>query len=86
MAADMTAPVLHHQHLCDRCGARAYVHVVLETGRLNESGYPDDGQLFFCAHHGREAVPVMKARSNILHLLDETRFLREHVKDDKHAN
>jgi hypothetical protein len=28
----------------------------------------------------------MKARSNILHLLDETRFLHEHVKDDKHVN
>ena len=28
---------------CDRCGAQAYVRVVLNTG----------GELLFCAHHGR---------------------------------
>jgi hypothetical protein len=28
---------------CDRCGARAYVRVVL----------PGGGELLFCAHHGR---------------------------------
>jgi hypothetical protein len=30
--------------LCDRCGAQAYVRVVL----------PNAGELLFCAHHGRE--------------------------------
>lgn len=30
--------------LCDRCGAQAYVRVVL----------PNSGELLFCAHHGRE--------------------------------
>ncbi|MGI4894091.1 MAG: DUF7455 domain-containing protein [Janthinobacterium lividum] len=29
---------------CDRCGAQAYVRVVLSAG----------GELLFCAHHGRE--------------------------------
>ncbi|PPK98396.1 hypothetical protein CLV92_10191 [Kineococcus xinjiangensis] len=29
---------------CDRCGAQAYVRVVLGTG----------GELLFCGHHGRE--------------------------------
>jgi hypothetical protein len=28
---------------CDRCGAQAYVRVVLESG----------GELMFCAHHAR---------------------------------
>ena len=29
---------------CDRCGAQAYVRVVLSAG----------GELLFCGHHGRE--------------------------------
>jgi hypothetical protein len=29
--------------LCDRCGAQAYMRVVL----------PGSGELLFCAHHGR---------------------------------
>jgi hypothetical protein len=29
---------------CDRCGAQAYLRVVLATG----------GELLFCAHHGRK--------------------------------
>ena len=79
MAADLDKPTLHHNHLCDRCSARAYVHVIIGTGRLNEQGYPEDGELFFCGHHSREALPVLKARGNILHLIDETRFLAEHI-------
>lgn len=31
---------------CDQCGARAYVRVTLKTG-----------QLMFCAHHARKAIP-----------------------------
>ena len=30
--------------LCDRCGAQAYMRVVL----------PGGGELLFCAHHGRQ--------------------------------
>lgn len=86
MAADLDKQTLHHQHTCDRCGARAYVHVVIETGKLTENGYMADGQLFFCAHHSRSALPVLKARGTILHLIDDTRFLTEHITDDKHVN
>lgn len=82
MAADLDKQPLHHQHTCDRCGARAYVHVVIETGKLTDAGYMADGQLFFCAHHSRVALPVLKERGTILHLIDETRFLSEHVKDN----
>jgi hypothetical protein len=36
---------------CDRCGARAYVRVVL----------PGGGELLFCAHHGRVHEPALRA-------------------------
>lgn len=85
MAADMGKPTLHHGHRCDACGSRAYVHVVIEIGVLNDAGYVSDGELFFCAHHAREHVPLMKARCTILHLIDETRFLADHVKDEGHV-
>lgn len=78
MAADMHKPTLNALHRCDACGSRAYVHVIIETG-LNDAGYPDSGELFFCAHHSREHMPVIKARCNVLHLLDETRFLQQHI-------
>lgn len=35
---------------CDRCGARAYVRVVLPSG-----------ELLFCAHHGRAHAPALQA-------------------------
>ena len=78
MAADMHKPTLNALHRCDACGSRAYVHVIIETG-LNDAGYVDNGELFWCAHHAREHMPVIKARCNVLHLLDETRFLTEHI-------
>lgn len=37
---------------CDRCGARAYVRVVL----------PGGGELLFCAHHGRAHETALRAR------------------------
>ncbi len=36
---------------CDRCGAQAYVRVMLESG----------GKLIFCAHHAREYEPKLRA-------------------------
>jgi hypothetical protein len=36
---------------CDRCGARAYVRVLLPRG----------GELMFCAHHGRANAPALEA-------------------------
>ena len=35
--------------LCDRCGAQAYVRVVL----------PGSGELLFCAHHSRQHADAL---------------------------
>ena len=35
--------------LCDRCGAQAYVRVLL----------PNAGELLFCAHHGRKHAEAL---------------------------
>ena len=51
---------------CDRCGAQAYVRVVLPSG-----------ELLFCAHHAREHAP--KFAEMATHVQDETaRLLAEH--------
>jgi len=51
---------------CDRCGAQAYVRVVLPVG-----------ELLFCAHHAREHAPKFSALATEVH--DETdRLLAEH--------
>lgn len=51
---------------CDRCGAQAYVRVVLPVG-----------ELLFCAHHAREHAPKFAALATEVH--DETdRLLEEH--------
>jgi hypothetical protein len=38
---------------CDRCGARAYIRVVL----------PGGADLLFCAHHGRTHEDALKQRA-----------------------
>ena len=48
---------------CDRCGARAYVRVVL----------PGGGELLFCAHHGRAHHDALRAVEASIQ--DETREL-----------
>ncbi|MDQ1288528.1 MAG: hypothetical protein QG622_2093 [Actinomycetota bacterium] len=48
---------------CDRCGARAYLRVVL----------PGGGELLFCAHHGRAHEPALRAAD--AEILDETAAL-----------
>jgi hypothetical protein len=35
--------------VCDRCGAQAYVRVLLTNG----------GELLFCAHHGRKHADAL---------------------------
>jgi hypothetical protein len=40
---------LNATDLCDRCGAQAYVRVVL----------PDSGELLFCAHHSRQHLEAL---------------------------
>lgn len=44
MNTTTAAPPLSPADRCDRCGARALVRAVM----------PGGGDLFFCAHHGRE--------------------------------
>jgi hypothetical protein len=51
---------------CDRCGAQAYVRVVLPTG-----------ELLFCAHHARRHSDAFADIA--VHVQDETaRLLEEH--------
>jgi hypothetical protein len=47
---------------CDRCGARAYVRVILPSG-----------ELLFCGHHGRAHAPALMAVA--VHIQDETHTL-----------
>ncbi|ACV09078.1 hypothetical protein Jden_1426 [Jonesia denitrificans DSM 20603] len=51
---------------CDRCGAQAYVRVVLSAG-----------ELLFCAHHARNHLPQLEDVAREIH--DETdRLYAEH--------
>ena len=43
------APALSVADRCDRCGAQAFVRVVLRNG-----------ELLFCGHHGRENAPALE--------------------------
>jgi hypothetical protein len=49
--------------VCDRCGAQAYVRVLL----------PNSGELLFCAHHSREHLPALKKVA--VDIQDETQRL-----------
>jgi hypothetical protein len=49
---------------CDRCGAQAYVRVVLASG-----------ELLFCAHHGRRHADAFSGVA--VQIQDETQRLRE---------
>ena len=51
--------------LCDRCGAQAYVRVVLAGA----------GELLFCAHHSRQHADALAGRS--AEIQDETERLLE---------
>jgi len=50
---------------CDRCGARAYIRVVLPAG----------GDLLFCAHHGRAHEEALRARA--VEIQDESHALTQ---------
>jgi hypothetical protein len=41
---DTSATALTRSDRCDRCGAQAFIRVVLPAG----------GELYFCVHHGRQ--------------------------------
>jgi hypothetical protein len=51
VTATLAATPLSAADRCDRCGAQAYVRVVLTSG----------GELLFCAHHGREHADALTA-------------------------
>ncbi len=50
---------------CDRCGAQAYIRVVLGSG----------GELLFCAHHGKRYADGL--RKVAAEIQDETARLRD---------
>ena len=49
--------------VCDRCGARAYVRVLL----------PGSAELFFCAHHARQHAEALAKVA--VEIQDETNLL-----------
>jgi hypothetical protein len=51
--------------VCDRCGAQAYVRVLL----------PNSGELLFCAHHGRQHAEALAKVA--VDIQDETNRLTE---------
>ena len=63
MTAVLTTPQLTAAERCDRCGAQAYVRVLLPSG----------GELLFCAHHGREHAA--KLREVAVEIQDESERL-----------
>ena len=52
-----TAPALTALDRCDRCGAQAYVRVVLQAG----------GELLFCGHHYTENAEALAAKAAEVH-------------------
>ncbi|GAB3286301.1 hypothetical protein GCM10027449_32890 [Sinomonas notoginsengisoli] len=66
MTAALADPTLTAVDRCDRCGAQAYVRVVLEA-----SG----GALQFCGHHARAVEPTLRPLAAVWH--DETSRLTE---------
>ena len=64
-AALAPSPALTASDRCDRCGAQAYVRVLLATG----------GELLFCAHHARKYEPQLRELAAEIH--DETDRLVE---------
>lgn len=63
--------MLTHKDRCDRCGARAYVHAIIDSNQCD---------LYFCGHHWREASA--KITPYCMYINDERRALDEAVKDD----
>ena len=49
---------------CDRCGAQAFIRVVLPAG----------GELLFCSHHGRQYEGKLRELSAVI--VDETEQLQ----------
>jgi hypothetical protein len=65
MTSTLTASSLTASDRCDRCGAQAYVRVILASG----------AELLFCAHHAREHES--RLREVAATIQDETERLDE---------
>ena len=65
MTSTLATTQLTAEDRCDRCGAQAYVRVVLLSG----------GELLFCAHHGREHASALTSAS--ASITDESDRLHE---------
>ena len=63
MNLTLEAPRLTAHDRCDRCGAQAYVKVMLEAG----------GELMFCAHHARAHQDAFTSIAS--EIIDETERL-----------
>lgn len=59
---------LNTAHRCDRCGAQAYVHVVLNN---------DKGELYFCKHHHNKYELALLPISDPNKTNDESDRLRD---------
>ena len=66
MNLTLEAPRLTAHDRCDRCGAQAYVKVVLQAG----------GELMLCAHHARAHSDALRPLAS--EVIDETERL--HIK------
>ena len=62
--APALASRLNAAHRCDRCGAQAYVRVLLHTRQ----------DLLFCAHHYRQHAPALA--KVVVQIQDQTERLR----------
>lgn len=65
MTTTLTAPELSSVDRCDRCGAQAYVRVVLTTGT----------DLQFCGHHWSRHEDALRPKAE--RIVDETHRLVE---------
>ena len=57
MTAALATTPLTAADRCDRCGAQAYLRVLLMSG----------GELLFCAHHGREHGDALRSVASDIH-------------------
>lgn len=65
MTTTLAAPALSAVDRCDRCGAQAYVRVVLTNG----------SDLLFCGHHWSRHGDALRPRA--AEVIDETHRLAE---------
>jgi hypothetical protein len=59
--------VLDARYRCDKCGAQAYVRTILTNG----------GALYWCLHHSKVYIPVMKEQEILDSVYDEEIRLKE---------